>query len=304
MIQQQANAYAYYPPYAPAPGPTVPMAPPAPMAPAPMGPVGAVPVPAPSYGQMLDHMHFLSTQLPAAPVAPAPLPAPSIVNRLSKLVDRLTKPKRQPSAPPAPPPPKPEPKAEEPKPRPKPPKPPAPKAPPADTARYFHAQYRSASNTNEDAPSNGNCGPASLTMIAEAFKKIKVTPSTANGAIEATRRRMGAGTSQSDEYDGTSYEQLVRGAKSYGLDANVYYGGIDILRRELAKGRLIIAHVRPSYLFPGTTSGHYAVVTKVAGGKVYMNDPANPKGQTVLSEATFLRAQKERGAYGLVSIGP
>ncbi len=305
MIQQQANAYTYYPPY-PA-GPTVPMAP---AAPVPMGPIAAVPVPAPTYGQMLDQMHFLSSQAPAAPVAPTPIPAPTLMGRFSKLVDKLRKPKSKPTAPPAPTPPKAEePKAEEPKPpkpKPQPPKPqpPKPKAPPADTARYFHAQYRSASNTNEDAARNGNCGPTSLTMIAEAFKKIKVTPSSANSAIEETRRRMGAGTSQSSEYEGTSYEQLLRGAKSYGLDAKVYYGKIDVLKKELAKGRLVIAHLRPSYLFPGTTSGHYAVVTKVAGGKVYMNDPANPKGQTVLSESTFLRAQRERGAYGLVSVGP
>lgn len=296
MIQNQTSAYRYYPPAAPPAMPTVPMAP------APVGPLPAAPQA--SFGQMLDQIHWMATQLaPVTVPTPQPLPAPSIVERLGKLVDRLTKPKSKPTAPPAPTP-KEEPKAAEPKPQPKPPKPkpPAPKAPPADTTRYFHAQYRSASNSNEDAPSNGNCGPASLTMIAEAFKKISVTPASANAAIEATRKRMGAGTSQSDEYDGTSYEQLVRGAKSYGLDAKVYYGKLDVVKRELAKGRLVIAHLRPSYLFPGTTSGHYAVVTKVAGGKVYMNDPANPRGQTVLSEATFLRAQRERGAYGLISL--
>lgn len=285
MIQQQPSALTYYPPYAPVP----------------------VPVQPPSQlGYLLDQMRWMAQQ-PVAPVAP-PIPAPTVMGRISKLLKRLSKPASQPTVPTAPPPPK----AEAPKPEPKPepkappkpkPKPSAPKAPPADTTRYFLSQYRSASNTREDAPSNGNCGPASLTMVAEAFRKISVSAQSANAAVEATRKRMGAGTSQSSEYNGTSYEQLVRGAKSYGLDAKVYYGKLDVIKTELAKGRLVIAHVRPSYLFPGTTSGHYAVVTKIAGGKVYMNDPANPRGQTVLSESTFLRAQKERGAYGLISIG-
>jgi ABC-type bacteriocin/lantibiotic exporters, contain an N-terminal double-glycine peptidase domain len=248
-----------------------------------------------------------------------------LFQKLDKLVDRLLTPGPQP-APQTPPPqqppkaepkpekkpekkpetkPKPEPKPQpkpEPKPQPKPQPKPAPKLP-AMNKDNFISQYRSASNTNEDAARNGNCGPTSLTMIAEAFGKLKVTPGSANKAIEETRRRMGAGTSQSSEYNGTSYAQLQQGAKSYGLSSKVVYGSTSEIQKELKAGRLVIAHVRPDYLFPGTTSGHYAVVTKVAGGKVYMHDPANANGPMVVSEATFKKAQKGRGTWGLVSVG-
>lgn len=166
----------------------------------------------------------------------------------------------------------------------------------------FISQYKSIYNTNEDAPRNGNCGPTSLTMIAEAFGKITVTPATANKAIEETRRRMGAGTTQASEYNGTSFAQLQKGAASYGLKSKVVWGSIDAIKKELQAGRLVIAHVRPDYLFPGTTSGHYTVVTKIENGKVYMHDPANTKGPMVLSEAAFKKAQAGRGTWGLISV--
>lgn len=296
MIQTTNAAYSAYPPYRPVLPPAAP--------------------PQTAYGYALDQMHWMvqaptvpmapgyqaplppGAPLPVAPLPPAPIPTPSVMGRLSHLVDKLRQ--RKPTAPKAPKPPA----AQAPKPpRPSVPKaPPAPKKPPSDTGRWFISQYRSASNTQEDASRNGNCGPTSLTMVAEAFHKISVTPASANAAIEATRRRMGAGTTQASEYEGTSYEQLLRGAKSYGLDAKVLYGKIDAIKQELAKGRLVIAHVRPDYLFPGTTSGHYTVVTKIEGGKVYLNDSANAKGRTVISEAAFLKAQAGRGTYGLISI--
>ncbi len=166
---------------------------------------------------------------------------------------------------------------------------------------FFISQYQSSFNTKEDTPRNGNCGPTSLTMVAEAFKKIGVSPQSADQAIEDTRRRMGASRS---EYDGTSYAELVKGAKSYGLDAKVLYGKLDVIQKELEQGRLVIAHVIPSYLNPNTTSkGHYTVVTKIADGKVYLNDPARSAGPVVVSAEAFLKGQKARKAYGLVSIG-
>lgn len=170
----------------------------------------------------------------------------------------------------------------------------------SDPQSFFVSQYKSVSNSQEDTPNNGNCGPTSLTMVAMAFKKLSVSPKSADDAIEGTRRRMGASSSQ---YDGTSYAELQRGAQSYGLNAKVLYGGLDVIRSQLKEGRLVIAHVRPNYLFPKTTSGHYTVVTKIENGRVYLNDPANPKGPMSISEAQFLEAQKLRGAYGLISIG-
>ncbi|MEB3236743.1 MAG: C39 family peptidase [Candidatus Sericytochromatia bacterium] len=174
---------------------------------------------------------------------------------------------------------------------------------PANPESWFISQNRGVFNSREDAPGNGNCGPTSLTMIARAFGKVEVTPESANAAIEETRRRMGAGTRQSDEFKGTSFKQLEKGAASYGLNTRVVWGGLDKLRAELAQGRLVIAHVCATYLRPGTRTGHYAVVWKVEGNKVYLNDPANRKGPIVITTAQFLAAQKARGTHGLISIG-
>jgi predicted double-glycine peptidase len=305
-------------PYAPGvPAPQAWPAPPAPMA------------PATAYQGMLDRLHLISQSpvpIAAPPVVAPPVAAPptsaappalsGLFQKLDTLVDQWltpapkpvppqpTAPKPEPKPAPKPKPqPKPEPKPEpKPKPKPEPKTKPAPKLPTMNRENFI-SQYRSASNSNEDAARNGNCGPTSLTMIAEAFGKIAVTPGSANKAIEETRRRMGAGTSQSSEYNGTSYAQLQQGAKSYGLSSKVVYGSIAEIQKELKQGRLVIAHVRPDYLFPGTTSGHYAVVTKIAGDKVYMHDPANAKGPMVVSVATFKKAQSGRGTWGLVSVG-
>lgn len=283
--------------------------------PGPSGPVENAS--ASAYGALLDRLHLHQA---LAPAQPAPSQAarlqPSaglqkLFEKLDTLVDRLLSPTPQPAPqkPEAKPKPAPEPKPA-PKPAPKPEPKPAPKPKPAPAAKpnvgkeTFVSQYRSTSNTSEDASrANGNCGPASLTIVAEAFGKRSVSPGNANSAIEDSRRRMGAGTSNASEYNGTSYAQLVNGAKSYGLDATVLYGGLDKLKAELAKGRLVIAHVRPSYLFPNSTSGHYTVVTKVADGRVYMHDPANPSGPMSISVAQFTKAQAQRGAYGLISLG-
>ncbi|HEY9899517.1 MAG TPA: C39 family peptidase [Pantanalinema sp.] len=265
------------------------------------------------YDALLDRLHLHQAAVQPSPaVNQAAVIQPSaglkqLFEKLDTLVDRLgqvVKPKPVPEKKPA----------AQPKPEPKPaaqPKPPElPKPAPKAAAKpnvgggTFVSQYRSASNTGEDASrANGNCGPASLTIVAEAFGKRSVTPGNANSAIEDTRRRMGAGTSNASEYNGTSYDQLVKGAKSYGLDSAVLYGGLEKLKAELAKGRLVIAHLRPSYLFPNSTSGHYTVVTKVENGRVYMHDPANPKGPMSITVAQFTKAQAQRGAYGLISLG-
>lgn len=292
-----------------------------------------VALPAPSYEALLDRLQLCQASQPQAappPVAPQPavsqaaLISPShgmkqLFQKLDTLLDRWTdlkqpaakakaeaKPAPKPAAKPkaeAKPAPKPAAKAKpEAKPTPKPA--PKPAVRPDTSGSTFVSQYRSTSNANEDATrANGNCGPASLTIVAEAFGKRSVSAGNANAAIEDTRRRMGAGTSNSSEYSGTSYAQLVQGAKSYGLDSEVLYGGLDKLKAELAKGRLVIAHLRPSYLFPNSTSGHYTVVTKVANGRVYMHDPANASGPMSISEAQFKKSQAQRGAYGLISLG-
>lgn len=254
-----------------------------------------------SYDRMLDQLRL--TLQPAPPAQAAPTPAApglmaTLLGGLDNLLDRMTGLLPGPGAPE--PTPAPQPEASKPVAK--------PDAKPSasvfrDVKDWFISQVKGAYNPNEDVKGNGNCGPASLTMIAKAFGKLQVMAEGANKAIEETRKRMGAGTTDASEKDGTSYAQLLKGAASYGLDANQITGKLDAVKEELAKGRLVIAHVKRTYMTANPKAGHYTVVTKVEGDKVYMNDPATSKGPIVISAAEFLKAQQARGTFGLISIG-
>lgn len=168
---------------------------------------------------------------------------------------------------------------------------------------WFISQFSSRYNPNEDTPGNGNCGPASLTMVAKAFGKINPTAGQADAAIEESRRRMGDSRS---EHDGTSVEGIARGARSYGLNAKVSWNAnASTIAGELGKGRAVIVHgiyIRPDGSLSG--SGHYYVVTAIKDGKAYLNDPAYSGGPRVVSVNTLMTSIKKRGTYGMISIGP
>ncbi|MNS88138.1 Peptidase C39 family protein [compost metagenome] len=174
----------------------------------------------------------------------------------------------------------------------------------AERDNWFISQYGSKSNPNEDVPGldNGNCGPTSLTMIAKAFGKITPDAAGADAAIEESRRRIGDGL---NERNGTSVAGLAKGAQSYGLDAKVRWdANLDTIQSELAQGRLVIAHLSTYHLSGNRGGGHYTVVTGIADGKVYLNDPANKNGPMVVDAAKFMESVRDRGTYGMVSIGP
>jgi len=167
---------------------------------------------------------------------------------------------------------------------------------------WFISQYRGAYNSREDAAGNGNCGPTSVAMLAKAFGKIDPGAAGADAAIEDARRRVGESRS---EYKGTSVAGLARGLESYGLDAKTMWSvNIPKLKAELAKGRLLICHVIPSYLNPNTRStGHYTTVYAIRDGKVYLNDPARTAGPVVVSERAFMEGVRRRGTYAAISVG-
>ncbi len=238
---------------------------------------------------------------PIFPVPPAPFPTPT--------------PPPQPGPTPRPKPtPKPAPKPTPvpvAKPKPKPVPNPVPKPGPAvdpvgsraqkNPKSWFISQYPSWSNPREDAPGNGNCGPTSVAMIAKAFGKIRPSARGADAAIEDARRRVGESRS---EYNGTSVAGLARGLRSYGLHTEQLWRiNISKMKSELAKGRLLIAHVIPSYLNPNTrSSGHYTTVYAIRNGKVYLNDPAHPAGPVVVSEKAFMEGVRRRGTYAAISV--
>lgn len=168
--------------------------------------------------------------------------------------------------------------------------------------QWFLSQQPGPYNPAEDAPGNGNCGPSAVTMIGRAFGKINVDKHGVDAAVEETRRRIGESQS---EYSGTSIAGLVKAAKSYGMDAHTMGGvtTIEQIQNELAQGRLVIAHVKATYLRPNPRSGHYTVVTKIENGRVYLNDSSNKGGPMDISVDDFWKAVRARGTHMMISVG-
>lgn len=140
-------------------------------------------------------------------------------------------------------------------------------------------------------------------MVARAFGQLPISAKEVDAAVETMRRRMGE---SSNEYRGTSVAGIVKGLRSYGLEAQAIWSidSVEPIRAELAKGRLVIAHVVPTYLWAGAETGHYTVVTAIENGKVYLNDPASRSGPVIVSVSDFWRAVRKRGTYAIVSAGP
>lgn len=277
-LREQAPAPAPTPtpfPYTPptptpyAPVPVAPLPLPRPIAPPPIpAPYARPPVPAP-YGPAPFPAPYARPPVPA-PYAPAPIPAPYA---------------------PAPVP--------LPAPLPAPNPTPGTEAHPHDNRQsWFMGQYGGFSNPNEDTRGNANCGPTCVAMIAMAFGKINPSPAQVDDVIEKTRRMVGESQS---ERAGTSPHGLDRALEGYGLTSTLRKGmSIEAIKQELAAGRLLIAFVVPTYL--GGYSGHFTVVTKIEGDKVFLNDPAATKGPIEVSMAQFKRAIGARGNT-LVSAG-
>ena len=177
--------------------------------------------------------------------------------------------------------------------------------PPHETREaWFLSQQRGIYNPNEDVLGNGNCGPAAVTMVARAFGKIATDAAGVDAAVEESRRRVGDGM---DEKQGTSIAGLQRALRSYGLEAEVKSSPrtIDLIAGELAQGKLVIAHVKATYLWgPNARTGHYTVVTAIKDGRVYLNDSSSKTGPIDVSIAEFERAIAARGTYTIISARP
>lgn len=62
------------------------------------------------------------------------------------------------------------------------------------------------------------------------------------------------------------------------------------VQSQLAQGRMVLALVKPGFYTPSGSQGHYVVVTKIEGGKAYLNDPMKKGGPIVFDAADFGRA--------------
>lgn len=171
----------------------------------------------------------------------------------------------------------------------------------ADPKAFFISQFKSAFNTREDTPGNGNCGPTCLAMVAMAFNKLQVTPDQADQVIEKTRIAM---TGKNNQMSGTSISQLSKGAAFYGLASRQVGGSLSVLQQELVKGRLPICLIKPAAMGLGSRSqGHYVVVTKIDAQGVHCNDPAKKSGPVVFPLDAFVKGWKAKGSLAL-SVGP
>ncbi len=193
--------------------------------------------------------------------------------------------------------------------------PPAPPAAPSEGAPadgspherrhdWFLSQQRGQFNPNEDVLGNGNCGPAAVTMVARAFGKVDTDAAGVDAAVEESRRRIGDGM---DEKKGTSIAGLQQALGSYGLDAQVKASPhtIALIQGELDQGKLVIAHVKATYIWgPNARTGHYTVVTAIKDGRVYLNDSSNLNGPMDVSIAEFEKAIAARGTYTIISARP
>lgn len=117
-------------------------------------------------------------------------------------------------------------------------------------------------------PNKYTCGPSSLLSVLRYYGIEGVS------ALELSREM---GTTPEK---GTSPLRMVRAAKSYGLKCRAGKFTIEDLGRETSEGVPVIVAFQA---WPKSDSvdlskswdeGHYAVVTDVSGGMVYMDDPA------------------------------
>ncbi len=145
-----------------------------------------------------------------------------------------------------------------------------------DPANWMVSQRQGPTNLNEDKPFlNGNCGVASLLMVARMFGKIGGAAEEANEQIQLMRELMGGINS---EYEGSTSIETADGARSLGLSAKVTHSNINDIVRALKHGKKVIAGVDPKNYAPTTTSTrHSIVISGFDGEKFTVYDPAFQK---------------------------
>jgi len=170
-------------------------------------------------------------------------------------------------------------------------------SPHASRGKWFISQFRGKYNRNEDTYSdNGNCGPTSVTMIASAFGKVNIKGHRADAAIEKSRKRFGQSL---DEHKGTTVFGARKALESYGLNTSLHRAKpsrdtLKNMKKQLAKGKLVLCNVVPKFFSERLTNGHFTVVTAIKNGKVYLNDPGTNRGPMTISTKEFLRCLKLR----------
>ncbi len=161
-----------------------------------------------------------------------------------------------------------------------------------DPNNWMVSQKIGPTNLNEDKPFlNGNCGPASLLMVARMFGKIGGGAEEANKQIELMRELMGAVPS---EHEGTANIQIIDGAQSLGLSAKNAHSNINDIARAIQHGKKVIAGVDPRKYGPTTISNrHFVVISDFDGERFTVYDPGFQKPLKLTEKQLELALENE-----------
>ena len=153
----------------------------------------------------------------------------------------------------------------------------------AHVDRYFITQYaQHRYNPNQPgAALNANCGPTSLAMALRAFGKEPRTMADAAGAYRLIRSVRIAMTGSDDEDDWTYPVQIKDAARQYGLHSRIVFTLPKIESAMSVPGRLMIVNVNPCPAYVDQLAyrcdgGHFALLTRIAGDRAFLNDPLGP----------------------------
>lgn len=139
-----------------------------------------------------------------------------------------------------------------------------------DPKNWMVSQMLGSTNPNVDKSNfNGNCGFASLVMIARMFGKLDGGKQEAQKQIKYVRELAGV----PNEYEGSTMDQLSSAAESLGLNGIHVYGDINVIKDSLDFGRKIILGADPSKYSIGENSGHAIVISGFKDGMFEVYDP-------------------------------
>lgn len=155
---------------------------------------------------------------------------------------------------------------------------------------YFITQYKHQRyNPSQLRGNNANCGPTALAMALKAFGKEPASLVGADNAYQLIRTVRAAMTGKVDEQAWTYPAQVRDGARKLGLRSDLVFG-IDRIKQVMSQpGRMVVVNINPSPAYAEKLAikyngGHFALVTRIEGNQVYLNDPLAPEPIIITTE--------------------
>lgn len=151
---------------------------------------------------------------------------------------------------------------------------------------FFLTQYEHPKFHPHATPlDNANCGPVSLAMALQAFKKVPAPfPGNEEELIAMVREAL---TGNRAAGTWTFPAQFPAAAQRFGLKAQIIQGGAEAVIDQLARpGRLVIVNVNPSPAYASKLAfkldgGHFALATGISRDQIFLNDPLAPGPMTI-----------------------